>query len=138
MTDIQKADSSTSKKPTRPADHKEIACDNLLEIGPKGVSKIQAHSLFSDGAFNTTVSKLNTDHGIYLAREFRPKKNKAGVKVRPMFYWIEDQQMAAQVIRLSNRLKQSRGAEPISLTQASELIANFPIEANTDSKEAEV
>ena len=57
------------------------------------------------------------------------------MKVRPMFYWIKDQQMAVQVIRLSNRLKQSRGAKLISLTQASELIANFPIEAPTGKTE---
>ena len=59
MTDTQNAVSSN--KPIRPADHKEIACNNLLELGTQGVSKIQAHSLFSDGAFNTTVNKLNND-----------------------------------------------------------------------------
>ena len=82
MIDAQKAISSNNK-PTRPADQIEIACDNLLALGTEGISKIGAHSLFSDGAFNTTVSKFNTNHGIFLAREYRPKKNKAGCESSP-------------------------------------------------------
>jgi len=123
---------SKANKPTRPAEHIEIACDRLLELGTKGISKTGAHALFSDGAFNTTVSKINKPHGIFLARELRKKTNKAGKEVRPMFYWIEDQKMASQIIRLSNRLKLSRNAKPISLSLASILLTNFPLEAPTN------
>jgi len=124
-------------KPTRPAEQIENACDHLLELGTQGISKIQAHSLFSDGAFNTTVSKINKNHGIYLARECRLKRNKAGTKVRPMFYWIRDQHMAGQIIQLSNQLKRARNAKPITLSRANSLIAHFPVTVVTPNEEVD-
>ena len=118
--------SLNSNKPNSLPDYIEIACDRLLEIGPVGVSKTGAHSLFSDGAFNTTVSKIKTQHGISLAREFRIKTNKTGKEVRPMFYWIKDKNMANSIITLSNKLKRKRNALPISNKLANILVSKFP------------
>lgn len=132
MTDTQKAISLSSKKPTFVASHIEIACDNLLLLGTEGLSKTGAHALFSDGAFNTTVSKIHKRHGIFLARETRTKINKRGVATHPMFYWIEDKTMAYQVVKLTNHLKQQRGAATQTLDEVEKFMANFPDEASTN------
>lgn len=120
------SDRNKPTKPTRHADHIEIACDRLLELGTVGISKTGAHALFSDGAFNTTVSKIKKQHGITLARELRTKTNKQGHETRPMFYWISNKQMASEIIALSNRLKIQRKAPIINTQLASILLSQFP------------
>lgn len=129
ITPTLKADCSTTSKLSklkRHAEHVEIACDRLLELGTVGISKTGAHALFSDGAFNTTVSKIKKKHGITLARELRTKTNKQGHDTRPMFYWISDKKMAKEIIALSNRLKIQRHAPTINNQLASILLAQFP------------
>lgn len=128
MTDIKKVALKMDHKvnePSHRAEYIEIACDRLLELGTKGISKTGAHSLFSDGAFNTTVSKIKTRHNISLSREFRIKTNKSGKKVRPMFYWIKNKKMACSVISLSNKFKLARNARPITTKLATILLSNF-------------
>jgi len=128
-TPMLKAKCSTTSKPNKPirhAEHVEIACDRLLELGTVGISKTGAHASFSDGAFNTTVSKIKKKHGITLARELRTKTNKQGHATRPMFYWISDKKMAKEIIALSNRLKIQRHAPTINNQLASILLAQFP------------
>ncbi|WP_413698968.1 hypothetical protein ACLKMH_15545 [Psychromonas sp. KJ10-10] len=124
--DANTSTASTTNKPPLMAEYVEIACDHLLQLGTQGISKTGAHALFSDGAFNTTVSKLKKKYNINLSRELRTKTSKLGKKVHPMFYWIKDKNMAREVVLLSNRLKLLRNAEPISAKLESILLNNFP------------
>ena len=115
----------------RRAEYIEIACDRLLGLRGYGISKVGACSLFGDGAFNTTVSRIYKTHHIFLARERRALINRHGTTSFPMFYWISDKEMARRVIKLSNKLKVARGAEAINEQGAMILLADFPEKADT-------
>jgi len=112
--------------PKPPGKH-ELALMDLLEAGTTGISKLTELPSYGETSLPTTISELCCKRGFHLKRELRGHTHRHGGKTHFTWYWLADRGEACQAANLINKLRQQRGADPISELLAEKLVHALPL-----------
>lgn len=102
-------------KPIKPASKIETALSLILLKGREGLTQPEAQKAYYDSCLHSTVSAIQTTHGIQVMREPSSKTNHYGGKPFNR-YWIapgKDRERAQMIIE---RMASKRGATLVPVT----------------------